>query len=412
MSADDDRAPGRGVLARELGVGLLTIYGAGTILGAGIYVLVGEIAGVAGYWAPVAFLVAAGVAMVNGMTYAELSTRLPRAGGPTAYVSEAFDLRWLSAAIGWAIVATGVVSAATITTGFAGYLSVFVDLPDPLVHTALLVVLATVASLGAKQSAWFMAATTGLGVLGLLVVVGVAVASPQAAPLRVFGLAPALTEPPVLLGVASAAFLAVYAFIGFEDMVHMAEEVRQPARSLPRAIAAAIAIALVLYVVVAASALSLVDPGQLDASPAPLVTAVEGAGVPGWPVAVLSLWIVLNGALAQLVMAARVVYDLGHRGAAPRWLAAVSDRTDTPVVATLTGAGAALLLAIALPLARLAAITSFIMLLIFATSNLALLRLERREPEAPFDTPVWLPWLGLLLTVALMAATFALPGTA
>lgn len=410
MTTDDDGDPrGSGALAREVSVGLLTIYGAGTILGAGIYVLIGEIAGIAGYWAPLAFLVAASVAMVNGMTYAELSTRLPRAGGPTAYVSAAFELRWLSVVIGWAIVATGIVSAATITTGFAGYLSTFIDLPDPLVHGVLLTVLATVASLGAKQSAWFMATTTGLGVFGLLLVVGVALRSPGAQPLRFITVAPSLTELSVLLGVASAAFLAVYAFIGFEDMVHMAEEVRHPARSLPRAIAAAIAIALVLYVIVAAAALSLASPQQLQASPAPLVAAVEQTGFPGWPVAVLSLWIVLNGALAQLIMAARVLYDLGQRGGAPHWLSTVSPRTNTPVVGTLAGAGVALVLAIALPLERLAAITSFIMLVIFATSNLALIRLERREPEAPFDTPVWLPWLGLVVTVALMAATFAMP---
>jgi len=398
-------------LARELGAGLLTVYGAGTILGAGIYVLIGEIAGIAGYWAPLAFLLAASVAMFNGMAYAELSTRLPRAGGPTTYVSTAFDLRWLSVSIGWAIVATGVVSAATITTGFAGYLSTFVDVPDPLVHAALLTTLATIAILGAKQSAWFMATTTGLGILGLLLVVGAAIFSPAAQPLRVLEAAPPLTELPVLIGVASATFLAIYAFIGFEDMVHLAEEVRRPARNLPRAIGGAIGIALVLYVIVSAAALSLATPDELQASPAPLVAAIEGAGIPGWPVAVLSLWIVLNGALAQIIMASRVMYDLGQRGAAPGPLARIWSRTNTPAAGTVAAAAVALVLAVALPLERLAAITSFIMLIIFATSNLALIRLERREPDAPFDTPVWLPWLGLVLTVTLMAATFLLPGT-
>lgn len=410
MTTHDDEPTEGGELARELGLGLFTIYGAGTILGAGIYVLIGEIAGVAGYWAPLAFLVAAGVAMLNGMTYAELSTRLPHAGGPTSYTSEAFDLRWLSVSIGWAIVATGVVSAATITTGLAGYVSTFVDVADPVVHTAVLATLGIIASLGVKQSAWFMAGTTGLGVVGLLLVVGAGIWSPEAQPLRFVAEAPPLTDVSVLVGVASAAFLAVYAFIGFEDMVHMAEEVRQPARNLPRAIAAAIGIALVLYVVVAAAALSVASPDQLEGARAPLVTAVEQGGWPGWPVAVLSLWIILNGALAQLIMASRVIYDLGGRGAAPGPLARIWPRTDTPVMGTLAAAGVALVMATLFPLQRLAAITSFIMLVIFATSNVALIRLERREPEAPFDTPVWLPWVGLTLTVVLIAATFTLPG--
>jgi amino acid transporter len=318
----------------------------------------GEIAGIAGYWAPLAFLLAASVAMLNGMASAELSTRLPRAGGPTAYVSTAFDLRWLSVSIGWAIIATGVVSAATITTGFAGYLSTFVDVPDPVVHTLLLTTLAIVAALGAKQSAWFMATTTGLGVLGLLVVIGAAIFNSEARPSRVLEAAPPLTDLPVLVGVASATFLAIYAFIGFEDMVHMAEEVRRPARNLPRAIAGAISIALVLYVLVAAAALSLATPTELESSPAPLVAAIEGARIPGWPVAILSVWIVLNGALAQIIMASRVLYDLGQRDAAPATLARVWSRTQTPVVGTLAAAG------------------------------VALIRLERREPDAPFDTPV------------------------
>jgi amino acid transporter len=301
------------------------------------------------------------------------------------------------------------VSAATITTGFAGYLSTFVEVGDAVVHTLLLTTLATVAVLGTKQSAWFMATTTGLGVLGLLVVVAAAILAPEADPARVLETAPPLAEPPVLAGIASATFLAIYAFIGFEDMVHMAEEVRHPARNLPRAIAGAIAIALVLYVLVAAAALSLVTPAELEASPAPLVAAIEGAGIPGWPVAVLSLWIVMNGALAQLIMAARVLYDLGQRNAAPTLLARVWSRTQTPAVGTVAAATVALVLASTLQLDQLAALTSFIMLVIFATSNLALIRLERREPDAPFDTPVWLPWLGLALTVVLMAATFLLP---
>ena len=409
MTTPDGDEPNDG-LTRELGTGLLTIYGAGTILGAGIYVLIGEIAGIAGYWAPLAFLLAASVAMINGMAYAELSTRLPRAGGPTAYVSTAFDLRWLSVSIGWAIVATGVVSAATITTGFAGYLSTFVAVPAPLVHTVLLATLAAVAILGTKQSAWFMATTTGLGVLGLLVVIGAAMFSPEAQPSRVLEAAPPLTDLPVLIGVASATFLAIYAFIGFEDMVHMAEEVRRPARSLPRAIGGAIGIALVLYVIVAAAALSLATPTELQAAPAPLVAAIKGAELPGWPVAMLSLWIILNGALAQIIMASRVMYDLGQRGAAPGPLARIWPRTNTPAAGTLAAAAVALALATALPLERLAAITSFIMLIIFATSNLALIRLERREPDAPFDTPVWLPWLGLVLTLVLIAATLLVPG--
>lgn len=117
-------------LSRELGTPMLALYGTGTILGAGIYVLIGKVAGEAGYWMPLAFLIAALVAGVNGMAYAELATRQPRAGGPAAYVQHAFGKNWLAVLVGWMIVATGVVSAATISAGFAGYVGHFVDLPE------------------------------------------------------------------------------------------------------------------------------------------------------------------------------------------------------------------------------------------------------------------------------------------
>jgi basic amino acid/polyamine antiporter, APA family len=403
------RSGSGGGLRREVGLGMFAVYGAGTILGAGIYVLIGEIAGVAGFWTPLAFAVAAAVALVNGMTYAELATRFPRAGGPTNYVSNAFGVRPLSIGIGWAIVATGVVSAATITSGFAGYLSTFVELPAPIVHTVLLTVLAAVAVIGAKQSAWFMAVTTGLGVLGLLVVLAIGFFGTDAEPGRLVTEAPSLGGLAVLGGVASAAFLAIYAFIGFEDMVQLAEEVKRPTRTIPRAIAIAVGSAAVFYVLVAVASLAILDPEELADASAPLVAAVEAGGLPGWPVAILSLWIIMNGALAQIVMASRVIYDLGGRGGSPDWLAEVWGRTNTPARATLAATLVALAMSLLFPLQQLASITSFIMLVIFATSNLALITLERREPDAPFDTPVFLPYVGLVLSVSLMVATFFVP---
>lgn len=408
MARDADQRDRTG-LKREVGLGMFAIYGAGTILGAGIYVLIGEIAGVAGFWAPLAFAVAAGVAFVNGMTYAELATRLPRAGGPTNYVSEAFDIRPLSIGVGWGIVATGVVSAATITSGFSGYLSTFVELPDPLVHTVLLGTLAAVAVAGAKQSSWFMAVTTGLGVLGLLAVLAVGFLGAEADPGRFLSEAPSLGDLTVVGGVASAAFLAIYAFIGFEDMVQLAEEVEHPTRNIPRAIAIAVGAAAIFYTLVAVAALGLLTPDELADASAPLVATVEAGGLPTWPVAVLSLWIIMNGALAQIVMASRVFYDLSHRGGAPGPLGRIWDRTDTPAIGTLVAAAIALAMSLGFPLDTLASITSFVMLGIFAASNAALITLERREPEAPFDTPRWLPWIGLVLSVGLLVATFFVP---
>lgn len=401
-------------LSREIGAPMLTVYGAGTILGAGIYVLIGKIAGEAGYWAPAAFLLAALVAGVNGLVYAELASRRPHAGGPSDYIDVAFGRRWMSILIGWMIVATGVVSAATITNGFAGYLGHFFDVPLWAPKAGMLIALGAIAAVGAKESAWFMALTTSLGVIGLAFVMYVGFI--QSAGANVHGIdgylehLPSITEAGVAVGMLSAVFLSVYAFIGFEDIVHMAEEVRNPSRAIPMAIVVAIAIAAVLYTVISIAVLLLMSPSALASSEAPLVDAVKAGGYPGWPLAVLSFSIILNGALAQLIMGTRVIYSLGKRGGAPAILARVYQRTRTPLLATIAATAVAIVLALFFPLKSLAAATSLIMLLVFILSNAALIVLERRHPEAPFDIPVFVPWLGAVLSVALIIANFVFSG--
>jgi amino acid transporter len=256
-----------------------------------------------------------------------------------------------------------------------------------------------------------MAGTTTLGVIGLGVVIwaGLSADDPLVPLDAGIALAP-LTDMAVVTGVVTAAFLAVYAFIGFEDIVHLAEETRRPGRAMPIAILGAIGVAALLYVLVSVAVLALVPPPELAASGAPLVTAVERAGLPGWPLALLSVWIIANGALAQLVMASRVIYGLHRRGGAPDWLGRIHPATGTPLTATAAATAVALALTLFFPLETLAATTSLVMLLVFAASNLALIRLERRRPAAPFDTPRWVPWLGLVLCAALILGRFLLPG--
>lgn len=411
----NDRSPdSQGSLEREIGAPMLAIYGAGTILGAGIYVLVGKIIGDAGLWAPVAFLAAAIVAAINGLVYAELATRSPGAGGPISYAHRAFDRRWLSVVTGWMIVFTGIASAATITTGFSHYLAHFFEMPEWAPRTALVVALATVASLGAKESAWFMAVTTTLGVAGLAFVIWTGFTHPgggAASGLDSFlGELPPLRETAVLTGILSAAFLAVYSFIGFEDIVHLAEEVKTPSRAIPFAIVATLIAAAVLYVVTSIASLLVLDVETLDQSRAPLVDVVTAAGYPGWPLALLSLWIILNGALAQIVMASRVIFGLRKHHGAPPFLTRLHGKTRTPVAATLAVSAVILTLALFFPTESLASATSLVILLVFLVANASLIVLERRDPEADFDVPVFLPWLGLVLTLLLLIGNFFLGG--
>ncbi|MCX2743044.1 amino acid permease [Mangrovivirga sp. M17] len=399
-------------LERSMSGTMLAIYGAGTILGAGIFVLIGKVAGTAGYWAPLAFLLAAIAAGINGMVYAELSTRAPGAGGPSTYVQKAFGRKWFSHVIGWMIVATGVVSAATITAGFSGYLTHFIEVPEWIVRLGVLILLGGVAAAGVSESAKFMAITTSMGLIGLGIVIYAGLFNNSQDELITFSNElPALSDMAIISGVASATFLAVYSFIGFEDMVHMAEEVKQPAKSMPVAIAFAIGLAAILYVVVSAASLNVLTPEELNKSQAPLVDVIDKVGYKVWPMAILSLAIILNGALAQIIMATRVIYSMGEEEGAPDWMGEVNSKTKTPLIATIVATSVTIALALFFPLKTLASITSFIMLLVFVSSNLALIRLEKRTPEAPFDTPKWVPWVALVISILLIIASFFVTGS-
>ncbi|MFI9652089.1 amino acid permease [Guyparkeria halopsychrophila] len=396
---------------------LLTLYGLGSILGAGIYVVIGEVAGAAGLLTPFAFILAALVASLTALSFSELTARIPEAGGPIDYARQAFGRRGLCIAIGWGLVATGTVSGATILTGFERYASLFIDLPRTWTLIIVTLALGGIAIAGMRESAWFMAATTLLGMAGLGYVVWVAVPAMGDAPVR---LAESLSglEFGMITGLFLGAFLAFYSFIGFEDMANLAEEVHDAKRTMPRAIVSAVVISLVVYALVAIAATSVLSPDDLSQAHAPLVAVVEAQGHPGVPLGLISLFIIVNGALGQIIMATRLLMDMGRdQAGAPQALGRINPRTHTPIVATVAVSATVLVLALFLPLATLANLTSAIMLAVFITVNASLIVLKRRgQPEDVPNVPRWIPWAGLLLstgaliTQGIFAATGSLGG--
>ncbi|MDY7026155.1 MAG: amino acid permease, partial [Pseudomonadota bacterium] len=208
-------------LKRRVSFSLLMLYGLGTILGAGIYVLIGKVAGVAGMYAPIAFLVASVLAGLSSYSFAKLSQRYPRASGEAFYVRQAFSLSWLAPLVGWMVVATGVISSATIARGFTGYLSVYVDWPEIIVMTVLLSALVLLACWGVAESVSVAALITIIELLGLIFVIWMARSYLSDLPMRWPELLPPF-EGVIWLSIMLGGFLAFYAFIGFEDMVNMA----------------------------------------------------------------------------------------------------------------------------------------------------------------------------------------------
>ena len=389
-------------LRRSVGLPLLTLYGMGTILGAGIYVLVGEIASVAGYGMPLAFVIACLVASLTGLSYAELASRLPRSAGEAAYVDAAFSGEMLARAVGAAVVLTGVVSAATMIRGLVGYISVLANLPDTVIVWTAVLVLFAIAAWGIGQALWAAALITIIEAAGLIYVCFVADASFAQIP-DTFTRMLSFTNTGGLSGVIAGSFLAFYAFIGFEDIVNVAEEVKQPQKNVPLAIVFSLIAATGIYFIVSTIAVMSVTPDDLSASQAPLALVVQSGGHRAEPIAVISLLAVTNGALIQVIMASRVLYGMADQGLIWHSFGRISPKTQTPIVATSAVAVVILLLATFFALGELARFTSTLALLIFALVNISLLRLKARSKEPPaFEVARIIPVLALFACLVML----------
>jgi APA family basic amino acid/polyamine antiporter len=408
MESDSSGQP-RLALRRRLGLPLLVLYGVGITVGAGIYVLIGAVAGHAGAYSPWAFLLAGIVMAFTVASYAELSTRFPVSAGEAAYVKAAFNSRLLSTAIGLSTIAIGVMSASTVTLGSVGYIQQFVDLPRGLLVVIVVVVLGAVAAWGILESVVIAGLLTLVEVGGLLAIVVAAAHSN-------LPVAQALTTLPplefhVLSSIAFASLLAFFAFIGFEDLANIVEEAKNPHRDIPRAMVFTLIISTALYVIVAAVAISAVSVERLSSSPAPLSLVFrEIAGVSPATISAIAIVATLNTILAQITMAARVVYGMARQGDLPAMIGAVHPGTATPWLATALIVAAVVGLALAFPFVGLAESTSVATLAVFAVVNLALLRLKtRRVPSsaAHVNIPIWMPAAGLVSCVVMIVAALS-----
>ena len=401
--------PAPHALKRTLTLPLLTFFGLGTILGAGIYVLVGEVAGLAGMHAPLAFVVAAVVASFTAFSYAELAARHPTSAAEAVYVQEGFGRPWLSMLAGALVLFAALASAAALANGFAAYLRLFVDVPAWTAVLAVLLALGALAAWGIHESARAAAVATLIEIGGLLLVVAVSGESLLALPQRLPELAPPLRGA-AWPGIFLAAFVAFFAFIGFEDMANLAEEVIEPERTMPRAILLALAIATALYLLVAVTAVLALSRAELAGNDAPLALMyAKATGREPFFIGLIALFAVLNGALVLLIRAARVLHGLSARGWLPAGLGRVHPVRRTPMLATAIVTAATLVLALALPLASLARATSAAILVVFCLINLALLRIRRRVPAPPGvrGYPAVVPLAGCVLSLLLLAVQLA-----
>ena len=402
MSSDNS------TLARSITLPQLVLYGLGTTIGAGIYALAGEVAGVAGYAAPLAFLVASALAGFTALSFAELSGRYPRAAGAAMYVQQGLGRKRLATVVGLLVALAGVVSAAALINAFVRQAGVWITLPREAGVIITAVVVTLIAAKGIRESVLTAAVITLIEITGLLMVIWVS----RQGWLSGENWTQLLERPAVdgaLAGIFAGAVLAFYAFIGFEDMVDVSEEVRRPESTMPRAILLTLGSVTVLYVMIMLAAVLAADPAQLAEQSAPLVFIFRHyTGSEGLALSVIGLFAIINGALIQAIMASRVLYGLASRGQLPAILASVNPRTRTPLLATAIAGLTLGTLALLGNLSGLAELTSLLMMAVFTLVNAALLRLKYRGDHSPgFRVPIWVPAVGAITCAGFLVGRLA-----
>jgi len=386
-------------LRRRLTLTLLVFYGIGTILGAGIYVLIGQVAGTAGMLAPLAFLLASLLAGLSAFSYAELSTRFPKSAGEAVYVKQAFNSDTFAKIVGFMIVGAGTASTATLMNGLTGYLQEIFNFNHSLVIIVMVILLSLIVIWGIAQSVFVAAVMTVLEIAGLLIILWVARDSWGLLPDRI-GELTTISDFSAMSAILLGAFIAFYAFIGFEDMVNVAEEVKDPLKNLPRGIIIALVVTTILYVLIATASVLSIDPQVLAASKAPLATIYQmKTGQAPTFITLISIFSIMNGALVQIIMASRILYGMSNNNWLPKLFSAVNPVTATPINSIIAIAIVILALALFLPLLSLAKLTSYITLSIFIVINLALWKIKRRDPVSPsINVPLWVPITGFIFS--------------
>lgn len=384
-------------LKRSLGLPLVALYGLGNILGAGVYVLVGKVAGFAGTSTTLAFIVAMITAGFTAFSYMELAGRFPISASVSVYLHKAFGKRWLSVLVGLAMVAGGIASAAALAQGFAGYFSSFVNVPTVVASVGLLLILGAIAIKGIGESAKAAAIFTAIEVLGLVLIIWFGRGAFSQVELHQI----VSVDPSVGVGgIIAGAFLAFYAFIGFEDMVNVAEEVKNPQKTMPIAILISLIVSTVLYLLVVIVATTIVSPAELATSKSPLTLVFQRSGAgSGQILSLIGMVATINGVIVQIIMGSRIVYGLAQRGWLPGNLAMVHQKYKTPIPATLLVLALMIAGTILLPLVSLAQLTSLLVLSIFSLVNISLIVIKRRSKKhgGYISVPSFVPYVGATL---------------
>jgi APA family basic amino acid/polyamine antiporter len=396
---------GKVQLRRTLGLFEVTLSGIGIILGAGIYALIGEAAGLAGNAVWISFALSALVAVFTGLSYAELASMFPKASAEYEYTSQAFG-RFPAFIIGWLIIFSGVIGSAAVSLGFAGYFQALTGVPLLPSALLLLAVLSAIISVGIKQSARLAITFTAIEASGLVIIIILGI--PYLGRVNLLEM-----SPMGFSGIFQASALIFFAFMGFEEMVKLSEETKDPEKNIPRGLMLAISASIVLYITVALSAVSVLGWERLSQSSAPfadIAYSALGANA-STIISIIALFATTNTVLLMLLASSRIIYGMAQSGSLPQILANVHPQRRTPWTATLLSMALAMAFVSFQDIAFVANVNNFTIFVTFMVINAALIVLRYRKPEVyrPFQVPFsWgrlplLPCLGIFFNTFMLA---------
>ncbi len=371
-------------LKKELSLFTATLYGVGIILGAGIYVLIGQGAAIAGNAIWLSFAVAAIIAAFTGLSYAELAGMFPKDAAEYVYTKHAFRRNYLSFIVQWVMIFTLIVSASTVALGFGGYFSFIFGVAPVTAAVGLLAVLSAINYIGIKESARYNIVATLLEASGLVIVIFIGLFFIGRTGIDYFA------SPSGLGGILSATALIFFAYIGFEELVNLSEETKNASKVIPRALVLSLGISTLLYILVSVSSVSIIGSEALAKSKAPMTEVVSGA-LPqaGILMSMIALFATSNTVLVILIVVSRMLYGLSCNNTFPEIFSRIG-RRRTPYVSILI----VMLLSVAFLLIggikTIALLTDVGIFIIYIFVNASLIRLRYKEPKAKrtFQSPV------------------------
>ena len=384
-------------LRRKIGLFAVTASGVGMILGAGIYALIGNAAGVTGNTVWISFLLGAFISSFTGLSYAELSSMIPKAAAEVSYVKEIFKGNLAPFLTGWIIIFTEIVTISTVALGFGGYFKGLFGVPIVAASAILIVLLSLLNFVGIEESSKVTIVFTIIEASGLLMIVILGI--PYLGEVNYFEASQGIQ------GILKASTLIFFAYLGFEDIVNLAEETKDPERNIPKALILSVIVTALVYVLVAVAVVSIVNWQELGESCCPLAFAAsKSLGQNAFlTMSAIALFATANTVLVLLIVSSRMVYGMARDGFLPHSLSKLS-RRGTPWIAILAVMILPCFVILVGNIGLVAEITNLGTFIIFATVNLSVIWLRYGKPDwkRPFKTPITIakmpliPLLGLL----------------